>query len=290
LHRDTRRAVEMVLLLSTLVSALVSAGLGLYFVRGLTGRVSRLVANTVRLQNREPLAQPLPGNDELAFVDQAFYAAATKLVELERFKQEMVSVTSHELRTPLTSLLAFADLMSAGLFGSLSAQGEKVLRGARRRISELIAMITNLLDTEKMQSGKVLVAPQQVNLETVFSAATASVSDLLVERDIALESESLNAQVKVDAERLSQALSAILTDVAAQLRENSSIKVNTVCDEARVRVRITTAANASDLSISHQARSRLSINLSQLIAQQHGGQFVVDSDADKQVYTFDLPA
>jgi signal transduction histidine kinase len=151
---DTRHKLELILVCSALLSALVSGGLGLLLVKSLTRRAQLVVSNTVRLRDRQPLAEPIAGDDELAFVDRAFYDAANKLIELERFKQELVSITSHELRTPLTSLLAFADLVGAGVFGTLSEAGENMLNVARSQVSELIAIITNLLDSEKKRSSK----------------------------------------------------------------------------------------------------------------------------------------
>lgn len=281
-RREFRQNIEQLLLASVLVTAAVSVGMGVFLVRRLTRRVDHLVSNTVHLQKREPLEPPMPGDDELAFVDSAFYSAANRLMELERFKQELMSFTSHELRTPLTSILAFSDLVGTGILGRLSVRGEELLRLARRNVIELISMITNLLDSEKMQSGKVLVTPTTVDLSTVATNVTKRVSELSDEKKILLDMNVSDAEIRADADRLVQAMIAILSDLA----ENSTVIVEDIRDETSVKLRIT-AMNSRE---SGTARERLSMSLSQLIAQQHGGKFTVDSSNQRQVFVFDLPS
>jgi signal transduction histidine kinase len=282
-RRGVTVALEIVMVLSALLSTAVSIGLGLFMVRRLARKVDLLVSNTVRLQNRQPLPPPMEGDDGLAFVDHALHHAGTKLIELEQFKQEMVSVTSHELRTPLTSLLAFAELVSNGVFGTLSERGEKVLRHARRNTSELISMITNLLDSEKMQSGKVLVKRGSINVAEVINDAAASVADF----DVALQTSTNASSMNGDSERLAQALRAILYDVVVRVPEKSAIKLDQIKTGTRNQLRITAPKFETE---GHEARTRLSVGLSEMIAQQHGGKFEIESTSETQIYTFDLPS
>jgi signal transduction histidine kinase len=241
-----------------------------------------LVSNTVHLQKREPLAKPLSGVDELAYIDTAFHEAAEKLTELERFKQEMVSVTSHELRAPLTSLLAFSDLAGSGVFGALTERGEQLLRKARRCASDLIALITDLLDSEKMQAGKQLVMPKQTKLDEVVSQATVQLQDFTDDKKIHLECNVTPLEVKADGERVAQALKAIVRDATEYVPVDSTIKIDATSNQLRIAVPATNEAPT--------ARTRLSISLSELVAQQHGGHFQITQNESGQIFIFDLPA
>jgi signal transduction histidine kinase len=277
-----RHQLQLVMMITTFLSTALSIVLGLFMMRRIGTRTKVLVSNTVHLQNREPLAPPLLGIDELAYIDTAFHEAAHKLAELERFKQEMVSVTSHELRAPLTSLLAFNDLAGSGMFGAVTKQGEKLLRRARRCTSDLIALITDLLDSEKMQAGKQLVVPTSTNLSDVVSYAAIQLEDVTADRGIHLQCTELRTTtVRADAERVGQALKAILRDAADHVPTDSTIHIAT--DATSLRITIPSQQhNASP-------RTRLCISLSELIAQQHGGKFSMEETESGQVFEFNLP-
>ncbi len=100
------------------------------------------------------------------------FEAGNRLIQLERFKQEIIAITSHEFRTPLTSLLAKVDLIQVGVFGSLNEMGKEIAVGARSTIVFLIVLITNLLDVEKIQSGKTIVVKNLVSLDSILAKSS----------------------------------------------------------------------------------------------------------------------
>jgi len=78
----------------------------------------------------------------------------TDLKRVEEMKSEFVSTVSHELRTPLTSIRGSLGLLAGGVAGPLSpAVGELVVM-AERNCARLIRLVNDILDTEKLDSGK----------------------------------------------------------------------------------------------------------------------------------------
>ncbi len=55
--------------------------------------------------------------------------------EVERIKQEFVSMVSHELRSPLTSVQGFLSMLAEDIYGGLNAQGKERLAGGAQRHS-----------------------------------------------------------------------------------------------------------------------------------------------------------
>ena len=73
---------------------------------------------------------------------------------LDRMKDEFVSTVSHELRTPLTSIRGALGLLSSGLLGQLSDKAANLLRIAVSNSDRLVRLINDILDLERMESGR----------------------------------------------------------------------------------------------------------------------------------------
>ena len=74
--------------------------------------------------------------------------------ELDKIKDEFISTVSHELRTPLTSIRGALGLLSAGLMGNVDAKAQNLLRIAVTNTDRLIRLINDILDIERMESGR----------------------------------------------------------------------------------------------------------------------------------------
>jgi hypothetical protein len=78
----------------------------------------------------------------------------TELKRIDRMKSEFVSTVSHELRTPLTSIRGSLGLVWGGVTGELPAQAKNLVGIAKTNCERLIRLINDILDSEKIESGK----------------------------------------------------------------------------------------------------------------------------------------
>ncbi|WP_348269186.1 response regulator [Edaphobacter paludis] len=83
----------------------------------------------------------------------------TERSQLDTLKNEFISTVSHELRTPLTSIRGALGLLSSGVIGNVDAKAQNLLRIAVTNTDRLIRLINDILDIERMESGR---APLQV--------------------------------------------------------------------------------------------------------------------------------
>lgn len=288
---EMRNSVEKVILTSILSAFFMSAMLGALMARGLTSRVQRIVDNTRRLVEKEPLVAPLGGADEIAYVDQSFFDAGNRLIQLERFKQEIVAITSHEFRTPLSSLLAKADLMEAGVFGPLNKKGMEIVVTVKRSISDLIVLITNLLDVEKVQSGKNIVAKGPALVDDILKNTAQNVAELAKDKQVEIQANASELSAEVDATRMVQSLTAVLADITEHAPPHSSIKLDAA--QAGNVLAVTIAAPGADCSKeslnSASARGRLAVDLLRLITEQHGGSINIDASESQLLVHVKLP-
>ena len=78
---------------------------------------------------------------------------ANDITERKRLENNYLLV-SHELRTPLTSTMGALDLLGSEQLGTLNEQGQKVLSIATTNTERLIRLVNDILDLERMKSGK----------------------------------------------------------------------------------------------------------------------------------------
>src|SRR5205085_4367405 len=85
----------------------------------------------------------------------AFLHDISQRKEVERMKDEFISTVSHELRTPLTAIYGSLDLLTSGMAGELPADARQLLGISHESTERLIRLINDLLDLEKISSGKI---------------------------------------------------------------------------------------------------------------------------------------
>jgi signal transduction histidine kinase len=145
----------------------------------------------------------------------AFLHDISQRKEVERMKDEFISTVSHELRTPLTAIYGSLDLMNAGLAGELPQQARELLAISHESTERLIRLINDLLDLEKIASGKIEYRFHDQPLAPLVEQAV---------RDTQVYAEGMQVRlvlqadarpvVKADADRIVQVCINLLSNAA----------------------------------------------------------------------------
>src|SRR4051812_30686465 len=117
-------------------------------------------------------------NVELQSAKSVAEESVERLKEVERLKQGFLSTVSHELRTPLTSIRGSLGLLASGAVGGLSDEVLEVVAIAERNAIRLIALINDILDLERLETGKMELEFGQVPVEAVLRRAVESLATL----------------------------------------------------------------------------------------------------------------
>lgn len=94
---------------------------------------------------------------------------------IEIAKREFVTMVSHDLRTPLTSINSILSYLEAGHGGQLNEKGGQLTTRARKESERLIVLIRDLLDLEKMKSGKFSMHFAKTSAKEIVAAAVEAV-------------------------------------------------------------------------------------------------------------------
>lgn len=161
--------------------------------------------------------------------------------EVERMKSEFVSVVSHELRTPLTSIRGSLGLLLMMKNAQLPAQTEELLHIAHRNSERLLLLINDLLDMEKIASGKMVfdLGPQPIVplIEQAMANNRAYADQYGVTYRLVRAAE--NARVNIDGDRLTQVLNNLLSNATKFSPRGDQVDIAVDREDRRIRVSVT---------------------------------------------------
>jgi signal transduction histidine kinase len=103
------------------------------------------------------------------------------------FKNQFLSHVSHELRTPLTCIHQYVTLLIDGIAGSISPDQSDHLKTVLKSVNQLHAMIRDLLEAAKAESGKMRIEPRCISLSELVCQAIAMLRPTADEKHIGLE-------------------------------------------------------------------------------------------------------
>jgi PAS domain S-box-containing protein len=142
----------------------------------------------------------------------------TERKTIDRMKNEFISTVSHELRTPLTSIIGSLALLSRGAGGELPEKVRAMLQIAYKNSERLVRLINDILDIEKIESGKMTLQLRPVELwplvEQAVEANRAYGRQFGIVFDLSNRLQPGAARVNVDPDRLLQALTNLLSNAA----------------------------------------------------------------------------
>jgi PAS domain S-box-containing protein len=104
--------------------------------------------------------------------------------EANRLKSEFVSNVSHELRTPLNAIIGYTSLLLHRTFGEIAPRQEEALLSIHRNARAHLGLINNLLDLSRIESGKMPVLLETVDLKSFLPGLFEEVKPLIQEKPI----------------------------------------------------------------------------------------------------------
>lgn len=132
----------------------------------------------------------------------------------DRLKDDFVNTVSHELRTPLTSIAGALELLDSGRGGQLPAKAARMVHIAHRNSLRLTRLVNDVLDVSKLESDKLKLDLQPMNLVKLIERAMAETEGFAQSFGVGLSfaSEHLQARALVDEDRFIQVVINLLSN------------------------------------------------------------------------------
>ncbi|MDN4161536.1 sensor histidine kinase [Nocardioides abyssi] len=255
----------------------------------------------------EITASPLV-DDETVTGAVVVFRDVTQRREVDRMKNEFLSVVSHELRTPLTSIRGSLGLLAGGQLGELTPRATSMARIALESSERLTRLINDILDLERIESGTRPMELAPAEARTVVEAAAAEMDAMARGADVRLEVGDAAGEVLVDADRIVQTLTNLLNNAIkfspaggrvvldAVLQPNGKAVLFRVRDEGRgiPEDQIATIFDRFHQVDSSDARQKggtgLGLAISRGIVERHGGRIWAESQpGEGTTVQFTLP-
>jgi signal transduction histidine kinase/CheY-like chemotaxis protein len=165
---------------------------------------------------------------------------ATRRHELDQLKSEFVSTVSHELRTPLTSIRGSLGLLEGGVLGKLPEQAESMIKIAHQNSPRLVRIINDILDIEKIESGKLELRLQPLAIAPLLRHALEVNEGYGRRYQVRFVLQTVPEQVLVvaDSDRLQQVMANLLSNAAKFSSAGAEVMVRATAAQGRVRFEV----------------------------------------------------
>jgi len=138
---------------------------------------------------------------EIALKKEELEKTNAKLMELDQMKSDFVANVVHELRTPLTIIRGNLDNIDKGFAGEVQPQQKEILGDVFRVINRLSRLVNDLLDLSKIESGKMELNKESLDIVTLAGEVVKTFETLAGSKKIGLIKEFPDKAVTVNADK-----------------------------------------------------------------------------------------
>jgi PAS domain S-box-containing protein len=234
------------------------------------------------------------------------FSDITQRREIDRMKNEFVSVVGHELRTPLTAIRGSLGLIAGGVFGELPGESRRMLEIAISNTDRLVRLINDILDIERIEAGKIAMAREMCDAARIMRQAEELMAPAASSAGVSLQVAPESARIWADPDRVLQALTNLIGNAVKFSPEGGTVAVDargsdgelliSVRDEGRgipadQLERIFDRFAQVDASDSREkGGTGLGLAISRTIVHRHGGRIWAESrPGEGATFTIALP-
>ncbi len=166
-------------------------------------------------------------NQEIEQARRAVEEKATELALTSKYKSEFLANMSHELRTPLNSILILGQQLGENSEGNLSPKQVEFARTIHGAGTDLLNLITDILDLSKIESGTVTVVAEEVPVSPLLDSVARPFHHEAERKGLGLDVQldpGLNSSIVTDSKRLQQVLKNLLSN-AFKFTERGGVRM-----------------------------------------------------------------
>jgi signal transduction histidine kinase len=232
--------------------------------------------------------------------------ANIQLKELDRLKSMFIASMSHELRTPLNSIIGFTGIILQGIVGDITEEQRKQLTMVKNSANHLLALINDIIDISKIETGKVELAIDEFDLSSLMEEVKDSFKVVAAEKGLKIFLKMPTSLVVKSDERRTKQVIVNLVSNAIKFTDKGKIEIMLAKKDRRAEVSVSDTGigiKKEDLDKLFKAFSKIHIKgrpnqegtglglyLSKKIIGLLGGEISVKTEFGKgSKFTFTLP-
>jgi len=230
-----------------------------------------------------------------------------QLSRASQFKSEFLAKMSHQLRTPLTAIIGFCEVLTQGMDGELSRDQAQDIGEIQRSGLVLLELVNDILDLSKIESGKVEITLQEVDLPSVVDQVIASMRQIAEAKALKLTCDlsSEVSKVKADPVRVREILTNLVSN-AIKFTPTGSVAIRGLPVGAMAEISVLDTGigiepaahqrifeefrQASDKISRNYGGTGLGLSIARKLVELQGGQMGLESEPGKgSRFWFTLP-
>lgn len=280
------------------------------FLKNMHGEPDKTELTIMRKDGRpvilELSTRPIWQNGQIVGI-QGIGRDITERKELEKLKSEFISTVSHELRTPLTSIKGYVDLVLAEDVGPLTPEQREFLTIVSQNTTRLTELINDLLEIERLESGRVEFEFTELDLAEVLQNVAQSLKVNAEQKDLEFVTEITSGlKVRGDRERLAQVFLNLLSNAIKYTpagtvelkayRENDTVVVavhdtGIGLSESDMQKLFQKFFRSDNPYVRKAGGTGLGLSIAKAIVERHNGTITVTSQLGQgSTFTVRLPA
>ena len=218
----------------------------------------------------------------------------TREKEIDQMKSDFISLVSHELRTPLTSIIGFVSFILDGKTGPINEKQQNSLIRVQRQSKRLAALISDLLDVSRIESGRIHMNQEPIMLLEIANQRIEEIRPQADAKAIQLHfvaPQSLPA-ILGDEARIGQVFTNLIGNAIKFTPDNGEVTVKLKVDGNLLHVEVIDTGTGipveerqkifekfyqrSDIHTRQKGGSGLGLSITKSIVEAHGGRLWVD--------------
>src|SRR5271166_4202725 len=169
-------------------------------------------------------------NQEIEQARRALEEKATELALTSKYKSEFLANMSHELRTPLNSILILGQQLTENPDGNLTGKQVDFARTIHAAGTDLLNLISDILDLSKIESGTVTVDPEEILFSTILEMVARPFRHEAENRQLSFDvhvDQDVGRSIVTDSKRLQQVLKNLLSN-AFKFTEQGGVRLSVI--------------------------------------------------------------